>query len=105
MFDWKETEEVRFQWEKLDDRMKLEHMQDHPDYVYQPKKLGTKKLRKLSKSRDCNSSTFSSSSTTTFSTILPSDKNVSMADEAMITAIAESAFANSKFFLHRFFIR
>ncbi|RIB06480.1 high mobility group box domain-containing protein, partial [Gigaspora rosea] len=33
---WKETEEIRFQWEKLADRMKLKHMQDHPDYVYQP---------------------------------------------------------------------
>ncbi|CAG8478260.1 19738_t:CDS:2 [Dentiscutata erythropus] len=61
---WKETEEIRFQWEKLADRMKLKHMQDHPDYVYQPKKSGTKKPRKLTK--------------------------------AMITAIAESAFAESK---------
>ncbi|CAG8534889.1 32683_t:CDS:2 [Gigaspora margarita] len=100
---WKETEEIRFQWEKLADRMKLKHMQDHPDYVYQPKKPGTKKPRKLSKIRDCNSSittttssSSSSSSTTTFSAIPPSDKYVSMADEAMITAIAESAFAESK---------
>ncbi|CAG8712601.1 14830_t:CDS:2 [Gigaspora margarita] len=70
-------EEVRFQWEKL-----IKHMQDHPDYVYQP-------------NRNCNSST-SSSTTTTYSTIIPSDKNVLMTDEAMITAIVESAFAESK---------
>ncbi|POG76857.1 high mobility group box domain-containing protein, partial [Rhizophagus irregularis DAOM 181602=DAOM 197198] len=37
---WKETEEERFQWEKRADRMKLKHMQDYPDYVYQPKKPG-----------------------------------------------------------------
>ncbi|CAG8560516.1 13645_t:CDS:1, partial [Racocetra fulgida] len=66
---WKESEEVRFQWEKLADRMKLKHMQDHPDYVYQPKKPGTKKPRKLSKGRDCNSST------NTFPAIPSSDKN------------------------------
>ncbi|KAF0403430.1 hypothetical protein F8M41_009247 [Gigaspora margarita] len=45
--------------------------------------------------RNCNSST-SSSTTTTYSTIIPSDKNVLMTDEAMITAIAEFAFAESK---------
>ncbi|RIA84120.1 high mobility group box domain-containing protein, partial [Glomus cerebriforme] len=33
---WKENEEERFQWEKRADRMKLKHMQDYPDYVYQP---------------------------------------------------------------------
>ncbi|KAF0447479.1 hypothetical protein F8M41_002785 [Gigaspora margarita] len=31
--DWKETEEVIFQWEKLDDRMKLKYIQDHPMYI------------------------------------------------------------------------
>ncbi|KAF0507676.1 hypothetical protein F8M41_018962 [Gigaspora margarita] len=46
------------------------------------------------KSRDCNS--LVSSSTTTFSAIPPSDKNVSMANEAIITEITESAFAESE---------
>ncbi|CAG8490967.1 7960_t:CDS:2, partial [Acaulospora colombiana] len=91
---WKETEEERFKWDKFADRMKLKHMQDHPDYVYQPKKPGTKKTRKTSKGR--GSSISQSSSTATFSAISNSTRSSPLADEAMITAIAESAFAESR---------
>ncbi|CAG8504335.1 7116_t:CDS:2 [Acaulospora morrowiae] len=99
---WKETEEERFKWEKFADRMKLKHMQDHPDYVYQPKKPGTKKTRKSSKGR--GSPISQTSSTTTFSAISNSNRNPPLADEAMITAIAESAFAESRTSTSSFFL-
>ncbi|CAG8572662.1 7976_t:CDS:2 [Diversispora eburnea] len=90
---WLETEEERFRWEKHADRMKLKHMQEHPNYVYQPKKPGIKKSRKSLKGRE---NTMSRNSTSTFSAIPNTDKNLYLRDEATITAIAESAFAESR---------
>ncbi|CAG8544144.1 7693_t:CDS:2 [Paraglomus occultum] len=43
MLWWKESEEVRFKWEKIADREKLRHMKEYPNYVYQPKKSNPRK--------------------------------------------------------------
>ncbi|CAG8474964.1 7712_t:CDS:1 [Funneliformis mosseae] len=46
---WKnEPEEIRLHWRKIADRKKMEHMQAHPGYIYQPKKKAdlNKKSRK-----------------------------------------------------------
>lgn len=92
---WKESEEERFQWEKRADRMKLKHMQDYPDYVYQPKKPGTRKRKSTQRNdktnkftRERNNVNNDTSSSVPF---LVSGKN-NVADET-ITAIAEVAFA------------
>ncbi|CAG8557601.1 7697_t:CDS:2 [Ambispora gerdemannii] len=53
---WKETEEERFRWEKMADRIKLQHMQDYPNYVYQPKKPGTKKRKSIKSGKNEESS-------------------------------------------------
>ncbi|CAG8493473.1 16984_t:CDS:2 [Funneliformis caledonium] len=84
---WRETEEERFQWEKRADRMKLKHMQDYPDYVYQPKKPGTKKRKSQ---RDKSMSDVTSAST--FSVIPSSEKNSTTLPDETIAAIAEVAF-------------
>lgn len=92
---WKETEEERFQWEKRADRMKLKHMQDYPDYVYQPKKPGTKKRKSTQRNDKSNKSTSDRKNvnnvTTSSTPFLVSEKNF-VPDET-ITAIAEVAFA------------
>ncbi|CAI2171344.1 8512_t:CDS:1 [Funneliformis geosporum] len=74
---WNETEEERFYWEKQADRMKLKHMQDYPDYVYQPKKPGTKKRKSAQSDKS------------TFSVIPLSEKISSKLPDETITAIAE----------------
>ncbi|CAB4483156.1 uncharacterized protein OCT59_003763 [Rhizophagus irregularis] len=92
---WKETEEERFQWEKRADRMKLKHMQDYPDYVYQPKKPGTKKRKSTQRNDKSNKPTSDGKNvnrvTSSSTPFLVSEKNF-VPDET-ITAIAEVAFA------------
>ncbi|CAG8464396.1 3715_t:CDS:2 [Paraglomus brasilianum] len=46
---WKESEDVRFKWEKIADREKLRHMKEYPNYVYQPKKSKPRKIKSKKK--------------------------------------------------------
>src|ERR1043166_8260384 len=76
---WRENEEEKFQWEKRADRIKLKHMQDYPDFVYQPKKPTRK--RKSTKRGNKSIDNINGIMSPTLSPALPDE-----------TAIADVAF-------------
>ncbi|CAG8572442.1 4480_t:CDS:2 [Ambispora leptoticha] len=90
---WKETEEERFKWEKVADRIKLQHMQLHPDYVYQPR---TKKKKSTKNVKNVVSSNNNLPANTSVARNSKQMATSALKDDDVLSAIAETAFAGSK---------